>query len=107
MKVDRNLWRAILKDFSWSNIKRVLIMDNSPHGEFSLEKQIEEAKQAWLIAQRQMDWADKDLLESAILYTTTCERRYMGLMQKAKAQGFTSWKQSDLTAPSPSSSPSA
>ncbi|AEF93419.1 hypothetical protein Desca_0527 [Desulfotomaculum nigrificans CO-1-SRB] len=47
---------------------------------------IEEAKQCWLIALEQMKWADKDRLESAILYATACEKRYMALLQAAREQ---------------------
>lgn len=59
---------------------------------------IEEAKQCWLIALEQMKWADKDRLESAILYATACEKRYMALLQAAREQGYTAW---DMTKTAP------
>lgn len=96
MNGDRNLLGCLGKGFSWSRLKRAILVDNTPNREFTLEAQIEEAKRIWLIAQEQIHWADRDMLEAAILYTTACEKRYIGLLQKAKEQGFTTWEPTKL-----------
>ncbi|AQS60104.1 DUF2508 family protein [Desulforamulus ferrireducens] len=96
MRGDWQILQCILKGFSWQRLKKLIIKDNSSHKPSTLEEQIEQAKRAWQLAQEQMQWADKDLLEAAILNTTACERRYIALLQQAKIQGCQAWDDSRL-----------
>lgn len=93
---DRRILHCILKDFSWRKLKHAILKDNSSDKTSALEEQIEQAKRAWQLAQEQMQWADKDLLEAAILNTTACERRYIALLQQAKNQGYEVWDNNRL-----------
>lgn len=97
MKVDTQIIQCFTRGFSWKKIKHVVLLDRSPRKELSLEDSIEQAKQEWLVALQQMEYADKDLLESSILLTTACEKRYIALIQEAKQQQFTAWDKSKLT----------
>ncbi|WP_333870225.1 DUF2508 domain-containing protein [Desulforamulus putei] len=92
MKVDRQIFQCLVKDFSWRKLKKAIFLNKTRDHEFTLERQIEQARQAWLIAQEQMQWADKDLLEAAILKTTACEKRYIALLQKAKSMHYVAWE---------------
>lgn len=96
MKVDRQIFRCLGKDFSWRKLKKAIFLDKTSDNEFTLEVQIEQARQAWLIAQEQMQWADKDLLEAAILKITACERRYIALLQKARSMHYTAWEPTEI-----------
>lgn len=97
MKVDTQIIRCFSKGFSWTKIKDVVLLDRSPSKQISLEASIEHAKQEWLTALQQMEYADKDLLEAAILLTTACEKRYTALIKEAKKQQLTVWDKSKLT----------
>lgn len=96
MKVDRQIFQVFGKGFSWTKLKKAIFVDNTRNNEFSLEAEIEQAKQAWLVAQEQMQWADKDLLESAILKTTACEKRYIALLQKARSLHYNAWEPKNI-----------
>ena len=91
MRGDKRILHCILKDFSWSNLRKAVLKNNAPNEHYSLASQIEQAKRAWQVAQEQMHWADKDMLEATILKTTACERRYIALLQQAKNQDYQVW----------------
>ncbi|SHK69152.1 DUF2508 domain-containing protein [Desulforamulus aeronauticus] len=96
MRGDRRILHCILKDFSWSNLKKAILKNNTSDERYALVLQIEQAKRAWQIAQEQMHWADKDMLEATILKTTACERRYIALLQQAKNQCYQVWDMNSL-----------
>lgn len=93
IKVDEKIVHCFMKGFKWNALKKAVLMEKRNNKEYDLETQIEEAKRAWLIAQDQMQWADKDMLEAAILHTTACERRYISLLLKARNKNYTAWDQ--------------
>ncbi|GAB6179703.1 hypothetical protein JCM14036_10220 [Desulfotomaculum defluvii] len=95
MKVDKEILLCVIKDFSWKNFKKCILTKRVD--EHSLEVQIELAKKAWLIAQNQLEWADRDMLEAAILQTTACERKYMALLKKARSEQYQTWDTKELT----------
>lgn len=95
MKVDKEIFLCLIRDFSWGKLKKTIFTERLD--ENSLEVQIELAKKAWLIAQNQMEWADRDMLEAAILQTTACERKYMALLQKARNEHYHLWDTKQLT----------
>ena len=96
MKVDTQIIRCFTQGFSWVKLRKAIFIDKAPSQEKTLETSIEEAKQAWLTALQQMEYADQDLVESAILLATACEKRYIALLQEAKEQHFTVWDQNKL-----------
>ncbi|GAB6158398.1 hypothetical protein JCM39194_15980 [Desulfotomaculum varum] len=97
MKTDRQILQCLLQGFSWSKLKKTVFLKKNSDYDFSLEQQIEQAKQAWLISLEQMQWADKDLLEAAILKTTACEKRYIALLQKARDMNYVAWDPRQIT----------
>jgi len=95
MKVDWRIIQCFKKGFSLSSLKDAVLVNRPREGEFALEQQIEEAKRTWKVALEQMCWADKDMLDAAILHATACERRYIALLQMARNQGYTAWEPSE------------
>ncbi|ABO51307.1 hypothetical protein Dred_2803 [Desulforamulus reducens MI-1] len=94
MKIDKEILFCMIKGFSWHKLKDTVLVKKVDHN--SLAAQIEQAKRAWFIAQNQMEWADRDMLEAAILHTTACERRYMALLQKARNNHYITWQEKEL-----------
>lgn len=95
MKLDKEIFLCLITGFSWSKLKNTIFTKKLDKN--SLEVQVELAKKAWIIAQNQMEWADKDMLEAAILQTSACERKYMALMQKARNEHYHIWDEKQLT----------
>lgn len=100
MRVDKDIFKYLIKGFYWNKLKKSVLMDKDPNKEFTLEVQIHQAKGAWETAINQMQWADKDMLDAAILYTNACEKRYMSLLQQAKEQGYRAWDKLETNLPS-------
>lgn len=91
MKVDRDIFRSFITGFSLRKLKKSVLIEKVPNKEFTLEAQIEQARSSWLVALDQMQWADDDMLDAAILYANACEKKYMALLHQARSQGFTAW----------------
>lgn len=97
MKVDRQLVQLLTTNFSWEKVMSAVLVDPSREDNFSLEAQIRQAKEGWLVALQQLEYADKDMLEACILKVTACEKRYMSLLSAAKREHFHLWDKAELT----------
>ncbi|MCF8011211.1 MAG: DUF2508 family protein [Clostridiales bacterium] len=58
--------------------------------------EVEIARQDWYYAQNIINYADNDMLDYAIYNLDACERRFMGLLKKARNANISAWKSEEL-----------
>jgi len=58
---------------------------------FSLPNAVENARQEWQLALKEMNYTDSDLSEYVIYKINAAERRYIALFELARKEGVTAW----------------
>ena len=59
----------------------------------NLVEATEEARQAWHLAQRELDFIYGEMTDHVIFKINATERRYVALLQQARTEGLIAWTQ--------------
>ena len=57
---------------------------------------VEDARKAWHLAQRELDFIYGEMTDHVIFKINATERRYVALLQQARAEGVAAWLAADL-----------
>lgn len=71
-----------------SRIKEILVEKTST---LQLDTAVQNAREEWRQAIKEMDYIDGDLAEYAIFKINAAERRYIALLNQARKEGITAW----------------
>jgi len=72
-----------------SRLKELILVEKAPAT--GLEVAIENAREEWRQALKEMDYIDGELAEYTIYKINAAERRYIALLNQARKEGIKAW----------------
>ncbi|MDD4237586.1 MAG: DUF2508 family protein [Desulfotomaculaceae bacterium] len=72
-----------------SRIREIMVVEKT--STLQLDIAVQNAREEWRQALKEMDYIDGDLAEYAIFKINAAERRYIALLNQARKEGLTAW----------------
>jgi hypothetical protein len=72
-----------------SRLKELILVEKTPT--FQLDVAVQQAREEWRQALKEMDFIDGELAEYAIFKINAAERRYIALLNQARREGIKAW----------------
>lgn len=91
------IFMSILKTIPTIEMSRLkeIIMEKPPA--LQLSTAVQNAREEWRQALKELDYIDGDLAEYAIFKINAAERRYIALLNQARREGITAWPDTEFT----------
>lgn len=88
---------SILKTIPITEMSRIREIMVEKTSTLQLDAAVQNARDEWRQALKELDYIDGDLAEYAIFKINAAERRYIALLNQARKEGITAWPDTEFS----------